>query len=139
MIEHSGHTLLTEAMRVINRAIDAHRDAPGCREIVARTSAPRGPVLFGVGVYEGDPERIVDRYTIRAHEGRLEMVEHGHTELAIDWRVTAEDLRRIVAKPDRYLRDPGRLPLAWLESRLGIRERRKRAAGWRIGRAHRPS
>jgi len=92
-----------------------------------------------VEVCEGEPERIVDHYTIRVHEGRFEIIEHGGSEPAIDWRVSVEALRSIMAKPDRYLSDPGRLPLDWLELRLGIRAGPKRTAGWRIGRARRPS
>ncbi|HXK22773.1 MAG TPA: hypothetical protein VMS55_08885 [Myxococcota bacterium] len=139
MAEPTGHTLLTQVLQVINRAIDAHRETAPWREIVARTSGPAGPTLFAVAIYEGDPERIVDHYTVRAHEGRFEMVEHGRSEPATDWRVSVETLRGIAAKPDRYVSDPGRLPLDWLESRLGIRAAPKRGASWRLGRARRPS
>jgi hypothetical protein len=139
MAEPSGHTLLTEALRVINQAIDAHRGSSPWREVVARTSRRHGPKLFAVEICQGDPERVVDHYTIRAHEGRFEMVEHAASESATDWRVSVEALRSIVATPDRYLSDPGRLPLDWLEARLGIRARPKRMGGWRMGRARRPS
>jgi hypothetical protein len=138
MAEPRGHTLLTDTLRVINRAIEAHRDAAPWREIVARTSGGDGPMLFAVEIHEGDPERTVDHYTVRVHEGRFEVVEHGRSEAAIDWSVSVEDLRRIVSDQDRYLDDPGRLPLAWLEPRLGIRARPKRAA-WRLGRVRRPT
>jgi len=134
MAEPSGRTLLTETLGVINRAIEAHRDTSPCREIVAKTSGSHGPKLFAVAVCEGDPEQIVDHYTIRTHEGRFEMVEHGRSAPAVDWRVSVETLRGIVAKPDRYLNDPSKLPLDWLEVRLGIRARPKRAAKRRAGR-----
>ena len=139
MAEPSGHTLFTEALRVITRAIDAHKDTSPWREIVAKTSGRRGPTELAVAIYAADPERIVDRYTIRAHEGRLEVVEHGGSETAIDWRVSIDHLRRVVAEADRYVEEPENLDLAWLESHLGIRTRTKRAAGWRVGRARRPS
>lgn len=139
MAEPGGRTLLTETLGVINRAIDAHRDAAPWRDIVARTTGRKGPKVFAVEVWEGDPERIVDHYTIHVHEGRFEMIEHGRSEPPIDWRVSVEALRSIVANPDRYVSDPGRLPLDWLELRLRIGARPKRAAGWRIGRARRPS
>jgi len=139
MAEPSGHTLFTEALRVITRAIDAHKDSSPWREIVARTSGRQGPTELAVAIYEGDPQRIVDRYTIRAHEGRLEVVEHGGSESAIDWRVSVDQLWRIVAEADRYVEEPASLDLAWLESHLGIRARAKRASGWRVGRARRPS
>jgi hypothetical protein len=118
----SGHTLLTEALGVIGRAIDRHRDSSPWREIVARTSGRRGPTTFAVAIHEGDPARVVDHYVIRAHEGRFEVVEHGRREPAPDWHVSVERLRRIVAQPDLYVDEPEKLELAWLEERLGIRE-----------------
>jgi len=139
MAEPSGHTLFTEALGVITRAIDAHKDTSPWREIVAKTSGPRGATKLAVAIYEADPQRIVDRYTIRAHEGRLEVVEHGRSETAIDWRVSVDHLRRVVAEADRHVEEPEHLDLAWLESRLGIRARPKRASGWRLGRTRRPS
>lgn len=137
MLEHSGHTLLTGALRVINQAIDAHRGTSPWREIVEKTSGGRAPARLGVEIYEGEPPRIVDRYAIHAHEGRFEMIEHGLGEPEIHWRVSVDDLRRIIATPDRYLEDPSRLPLAWLETRLGIRAKPKRPV-WRLGRVRRP-
>jgi hypothetical protein len=139
MAEPTGHTLLTQALGVINRAIVAHRDTSPWREMVAKTSGPREPTLLSVVITEGEPERIVDHYTLRVHEGRLEMVEHGRSEAAVDWRVSVAALRSMVAKPDRYLSDPTRLPLDWLASRLGVGPTPKRAASWRIGRVRRPS
>jgi hypothetical protein len=61
MAEPSGHTLFTEALGVMNRAIDAHRDTAPWREIVAKTSGSLAPGLFSVAVVEGDPERMSDR------------------------------------------------------------------------------
>jgi hypothetical protein len=137
MAEPSGHTLLSQALRTVNRAIQANRDAPPWREIVARTSAPT-QLSFGVAIYEGDPEHVVDRYSIRAHEGRFEVVEHGRFEPAADWRVSVDHLRSLVARPERFVEAPEKLDLGWLEERLAIRRRKKRPAGWRIGRARRP-
>jgi hypothetical protein len=139
MARPSGHTLLTEALRVITRAIDANRGASPWREIVARTSGRRGPTTLAVAVHEGDPDRIVDRCSIRVHEGRLEMLERGRREPAPDWHVSVDELRRIVAEPDRYLAEPEALGLSWLESRLQIAARPKRTSGWRVGRVRRPA
>jgi hypothetical protein len=138
MAEPSGHTLFTQALGVINRAIEAHEDASPWREIVARTSAAEPARTFGVAICEGDPRRVVDRYSIRAHEGRFEVVEHGRLEPAIDWEVSVDHLERIVAHPDRFIDAPEQLGLGWLEDRLAIRRGAKRRSGWRIGRARRP-
>ena len=139
MTEPIGHTLLTQALRVISRALDAHRDASPWREIVAQTSGRRGPTTFAVAIYEGDRGHIVDRYTVRAHDGRFEVVERGRCEPPFDWQVSVEHLRSIVAEPDRYVDEPDKLDLAWVESRLGIRAAPKRAKGWRLGRVRRPT
>jgi hypothetical protein len=127
---------LTHALRVINRAIEAHKGASPWREFVARTSAPEEVPAFGVAIYEGDPGRVVDRYSIRAHEGRFEVTEHGRL-VPDDWHVSVEQLQRIVGEPERFIGAPEQLGLGWLEDRLGLRPRAKRS-GWRIGRARRP-
>jgi hypothetical protein len=137
MAEPSGHTLLTEALRVINRAIEAHKEASPWREIVARTSATEPARTFGVAICEGDPRRTVDRYSICAHEGRFQVVEHGRLEPA-DWEVSVDQLERIVAHPDRFIDAPELLGLDWLEDRLSIRPKAKSPSAWRIGRARRP-
>jgi hypothetical protein len=139
MATPSGHTLFTEALRVIGRAIEAHKDASPWREVVARTSGLDRPLVFGVAIYEDEPDRVVDHYSIRVHEGRFEVVERGRLEPEIDWQVSVDHLRNVVAKPARYVADPGRLELDWLVQRIGIGPRARRPSGWRAGRVRRPS
>ena len=139
MAEPSGHPLFTEALRVINQAIEAHKDASPWREIVARTSGRRGPKVFSVAIHEGDPEQVVDRYTVRVHEGRFQVVEQGRVETASDWRVSIDHLRRLVVHPDAYVEAPTKLDLGWIEQRLGIGPQMKQPRAWRIGRVRRPS
>ena len=124
---------------MINRAIEAHKDASPWQEIVASTSTPEEVPAFGVAIYEGDPGHVVDQYSIRAHEGRFEVVEHGRLEPAVDWQVSVEHLQSVVAEPDRFIDAPEKLGLGWLEDRLAIRRGAKRRSGWRIGRVRRPT
>jgi len=138
MPEPSGHTLLTDALAVIRRALEAHREEAPWREIVARTSGRRGPRTFAVAVTEGDPARVIDFYVVRVHEGRFEVVEQGRGAPVIDWNVAVEHLRRIVADPDRYIAGPEQLDLGWLVSRLGP-PARKSPGEWQVRRARRPS
>ena len=134
----SGHTLFTDALRVLGDALEAHQDEPRWRELVARTSGLPAPLTFGVEIYEPDPEHVVDHYLIRAHEGRFEVVEQGHREVP-DWRVSADELRRIVAERDACIAAPERLDLHWLELRLGLAPRPAHESEWRMGRARRPA
>lgn len=138
MPEPSGHTLLTDALAVIRRALEGHREEAPWREIVARTSGRRGPRTFAVAVTEGDPARVIDSYVVRVHEGRFEVVEQGRGAPVIDWNVAVEHLRRIVADPDRYIAGPEQLDLGWLVSRLGP-PARKSPGEWQVRRARRPS
>lgn len=119
MPEPRGHTLLTDVLRVANRAIEAHKAEPPWSEIVSRITHRETPV-FGVAVYEDESEAPVDRYAVRLHEGRFELVPGGE-EPPIDWRVSVPFLRHVASHPDRYVDDPRRLELDWLERRLGIR------------------
>ena len=91
-----------------------------------------------VEVYEPDPEHIVDRYLVQIHDGRFEIVEQGRIE-PVDWRVSADELRHLVAEGEAYVHAPQRLDLRWLEVRLGIVPRLTRAGTWRVGRVRRPS
>lgn len=138
MAEPSGHTILTDALRVIGRAIKAHENASPWREVVTRTTSGRRRNTFAVAIYEGDPEHVVDHYVIRVHEGRFEVVERGRSEPAADWRVSVEHLRHIVAEPDGYIDAPEKLDLGWLQTRLGIGDVKRPSPTWRIGRARRP-
>jgi len=140
MPEHSGHTLLTEALAVIRRALEAHREEAPWREIVARTSGRRGPRTFAVALTEGEPARVVDSYVVRVHEGRFEVVEHGRGGPAIDWNVAVGHLRSIIADPDRYIAGPDQLDLGWLVSRLSAPARKRPGPGdWQVRRTRRPS
>lgn len=140
MPEHSGHTLLSEALAVMRRAIEAHRDEAPWRDIVSRTSGRRGRRSFGVAITEGEPARVVDSYAIRVHEGRFEVVEHGAMPPAVEWRGAAEHLRRIVAQPDRYIDDPEQLGLGWLVSQLAPAAGRRPGPGdWQVRRSRRPT
>lgn len=118
MPEPRGHTLLTELLRVANRAIEAHRDEAPWREIIARTSRRESPT-FGVAIFEDEPEVPVERCAVRLHEGRFERVRD-EAERPIDWRVSVPFLRDVAAHPDRYIRDPRELELAWVAERLGL-------------------
>ncbi len=121
MAEPRGHTLFTDTLRVINRAVEAHAHASPWREIITRTGDHhREPRTFGVDVYEDDPERPVDHYRIGVHEGRFEVIERGSSGAAVDWRVSVDQLRGIIADPDAHEDAPEKLGLSWLVERLGI-------------------
>lgn len=138
MTEPGGHPLFTEALRVINRAIAANAESSPYREIVAKTTGRGGERNLRVALHEGEPDRVIDRYVVRIHEGRLESVEQGRLEPSVDWAVSVAELRRIVESPDAFVADPASLGLGWLERSLGIAREPEARPDWRIGRVRRP-
>jgi len=132
-----GHSIFTDALRVLGDVLETRGEDPRWRAVIERTSNLPEPLLFGVEIYEPDPGHVVDRYCVRIHEGRFEVVEQGRCG-PVDWRVSADELRRIVAERDAYVEAPDRLDLRWLELRLGIEPRPAHEGGWRIGRMRRP-
>lgn len=118
MAEPRGHTLLTDMLRVANRAIEAHASEPPWRELAERT-AERASPSFGVAMFEDDPDVAVDQCAVRVHEGRLEVVSRGPVP-AVDWRVSVDFLRNVARSPDDYVADPRKLELGWLLRRLDI-------------------
>ena len=138
MPDPRGHTLFTEALGAVAAVIDAHRDASPWREIAERTSGAAEPRVFGVAVHEADPANPVDQYAVRIHDGRFEVLERGHAEPAIHWRVSVDELRRIRAGVDALIAEPEALDLGWLERLLGIERTPQAQTPWRIGRARRP-
>lgn len=109
-------TPLPEALRVMSAALEAHRDESPWREIITQTRRCRGSLTFGVGVYDEASARVVDHYEIRVLGSFIEVVDHGHLERPVDWRVSIDELRRIGAD----LEAADALGLAWLEMRLGL-------------------
>ena len=120
MPQFEGHTLLTETLRVFNRALARHADEYPYREILARV-AELGGLRLGVAIYEGDEPLPVDHYVIELREGKFQVVSHGPLESPVDWRVSVDYLRRVTVHAWEYVEEPAKLELDWLEQRLGMR------------------
>lgn len=118
MAEPRGHTLLTELLRVANRALEAHEGELPWGEVTRRTTEHESPT-FGVAIFGEDAGVPLDRYAIRVQRGRLEVVSRDEVP-TIDWRVSVDFLRHVARHPDGYIADPAKLELGWLLRRLGI-------------------
>jgi hypothetical protein len=121
MPEHSGHTLFTEALRVVNRALGAHEGEAPWRGLLRRAGERLEGVDFGVEVYEGDTPTPVDCYTIRLHDGKFAVSSHGEAPTPVDWKVSVDELRWIAENPEACIEAPERLGMEWLRRRVGER------------------
>jgi hypothetical protein len=127
MAEPQGHTLLTQALGVMNQALEAHRDEALWREIIARTTGPEEQT-FVVAVH--DEMQVLECCLVGVHEGRFRMVARVGVEADAQWRVSVDHLRRIAAHSSEFIDDPEKLDLTWLLSLLS--ERAPQPKAWRL-------
>lgn len=119
--EKQTDVLFTQALNVMNQALNNHRDETPYRQILGAAQRLLDERTFAVGVYKTDPGKPFDYYTVRYHENRIELVEHGKNKDAdLDWKVSREYLERVAANPERYIDHPEKLDFDWLQSRLGL-------------------
>lgn len=118
-METGARTLFDEAIERISAAIEAHRDEPGWRDIIERTSGNRGSTTFVVAVHEPGTTRS-ESYVIRVCRGRFEVVAPAFREARPDWRVSRDELRALCAAGEPRDDGPHAFPLAWLARRLRI-------------------
>lgn len=79
---------------------------------------------LGVAVYKNVPEHPYDYFTVRLTAQGLELAEHGKTEqVEREWLMADVHLEHVLAHPERYKRNPVRLQLDWLRTRLGTEAR----------------
>ncbi|REJ81562.1 MAG: hypothetical protein DWQ34_26960 [Planctomycetota bacterium] len=104
------------ALALINIAIGARHVVLPFDQAIDEQSRTSDPPEFGVAIYEESPEDPVDYFTIRLQDGRFVLTQHGVPHAAPDWVVSAEHLREIFRNPLRFVDDPSRFDLSWLQS-----------------------
>ncbi len=115
---HDSYKMLMGALDVLNEAMDKYRDKPIIRDIMSLVDEQAAGRKFGVAVYDNDPDKPFDYYTIRLHNKRMELVSRGKDSPDIDWKVSMEYLKDVNEDPDAYISNPLKLDLDWLKHRL---------------------
>jgi len=72
----------------------------------------------GVEIYDEDPNKPFDYFTIRYLNKKFEIVSRGKSEHDTEWKVSREYLQSIVDDPQKYIDNPTKLDLDWLKHRL---------------------
>jgi hypothetical protein len=106
------------ALGVTNTAMENMRDKPVIKEVLKLVDKHAAGRKFGVAVYGGDADHPYDYYTVRLNQSRIEFVSRGKDEPDVDWKVSADYLRDINENSDDYIKNPLKLDLDWLKSRL---------------------
>lgn len=112
--------LFTDAVNVMNQAIQQNRDRFPYKQILAATEGIAGDYKSGVAVYSDDPDTPHDYYTLGFSGGQIEILSHGKDEPAITWKVSRSYLKKVTENPEEYKKHPAKLDWDWLLSRLGI-------------------
>ena len=77
MAEKDAATLFTNALNVINTALEKHSDETPYRQMIEASGKALADRNLGVAIYEDDPDSPFDFVTIRFANGRFEIVSHG--------------------------------------------------------------
>ena len=120
MTEQEERRLFVKALNVMNDAIGAHADETPYKQILQASEEIAGDERLGVAVYAKDPKKPHDYYTVRFHDGRLELLERGKHETRATWKVSRAYLKEVARDPEPYVAHPEKLDLDWIKSRLGI-------------------
>jgi len=120
MPKFETNALFMQAINVINRSLDAHKDEMPYKQILALSGKLLDDKKIGVAVYENNPNEPFDYYTVEFRQGRLEYVDRGKHEPDVSWTVAREYLQKIVDDPEPYVEHPEKLDWEWIKSRVGI-------------------
>jgi hypothetical protein len=116
-------SLFTEALHVVNRALEAHKGSEFYQRFVSASAKHPADREYGIAVYDRDPSAPFDFFTLRFRDGSLEMISRATRAPQISWRIPRAYLERIVDDPEAFIEDPARVAgIDWqsLKQRLGI-------------------
>ncbi|MCA9581666.1 MAG: hypothetical protein KC416_07705, partial [Myxococcales bacterium] len=110
-------TLFNEYIGVVNRAIDTHQNQFPFQQMLKVGEKLTKDRKFGAAVYKDSPEHPHDYFTI-SFDGHKLNAERGKDAPALEWKVKQEYLENVVSHPDEYVKNPLKLDLNWVKSRL---------------------
>jgi len=113
-------TQFVEALNVMNASLDENRKKFPYEQILATAESFADDRKLGVAVYKDDPSEPFDYFTVRFHDGSLELVSHGKEDPEAAWSVSQDYLDRVANNPDEYIANPAKLDWDWLKDRLGV-------------------
>jgi hypothetical protein len=112
--------LFTDALHVMNRALEENREAMPWSQMIKAANLIADRLKIGVAVYADDPATPHDYYTVCFSDGKFELLEHGKSEVKIAWKVPRAFLEKVTENPEEYVNNPAKLDWDWFKERLGI-------------------
>ncbi len=115
---NDSYDLFMGALDVTNEALDKLRTMPLIKDLVSLMEGQAEGRKFGVAVYNDDPEKPHDYFTVRVHNQSLQLAARGKDEPEVDWKVSTGYLKQVNDDPQAFIDNPLKLDLEWLKTRL---------------------
>lgn len=110
--------LFPRYLDVVNRALEAHREAfPGAL-LESEKAEPLRERSIGVAVWGGVPATPHEYFTIELDDGRFTLVDAGKQRKRIQWRIMERHLEEVVEDPEPYVEAPEQLDLNWIRTEV---------------------
>lgn len=119
----SDNALLTQALHVMNHALDRRRDDFPYQQILAGFEKVFGSTGFVAAIYKSDASHPHAHFTVRFADGRFDRISEGKRgDANVTWSVSRGYLEKVVGDPEPFIENPEKLDWEWIKSRLGIGE-----------------
>ncbi len=115
---NDSYKMLMGALDVFNEALDQYREKPVIKSLISLIDKHAEGRKFGVAVYDSDPDKPFDYFTLRLHNKRLELAARGKYSPDIDWKASMDYLKDVNQNSEDYIRNPLKLDFDWLKDRL---------------------
>lgn len=118
MSERDIYQLFDEALGVTNKALEENRDSKVLGTLISAGDKFLEGHKAGVEIYDEEPSKPFDYFTIRYLNGKLEILARGKSEHDTEWKVSRAYLKDVADNPQKYIDNPAKLNLDWLKARL---------------------
>lgn len=112
------YELFTQALTVTNRSLKENRGSGVYGALLSAWNKYLDGHRAGVAIYDENPDKPFDYFTIRYMNGRFELQSRGKSEHDTEWKVSRDYLRSLANNPQTYIDHPSRLDIDWLKDRL---------------------
>lgn len=124
MAEMSIQARFTEYLNVVNRAMGEHRDEFPYKQLLHGAEKLLDDKTVGVAVYQRNPDQPHAWFTIAFEDGTFDLLEQGAKNPDMTWKMPEAHVDEVVENPREYIRDPAKLDLDWLKTRIKITDER---------------
>lgn len=112
--------LFVDYLNTVNTVLAQNRNDFPFDAIIGRANKILANKTIGVNVYQDEPARPLETFTIAMTQGKLYMIERGEMPPNLTWKVKKAYMQRVVDNQQQYLEHPTELDLEWLKSRIGV-------------------